>query len=235
VGFDRIGAADDETERIARLRLSRTQRIGPVNFEQLTKRFGSATRALAELPHIVKRTGGSLTPYPLDKLHAELARAEAAGARLIVREDYPDLLKQIDAAPPILWTLGPLKPLRKAVAVVGARNASAAGQKIGQTLAHELGEAGFHVISGLARGVDTRAHEMSLKNGTVAVLGGGVDDVYPPDNRICTPRFANMACWFRKALSVIAPRLLTFPAATASFQACRSAPSLSRLNCAPAR
>jgi DNA processing protein len=110
--------------------LSRTQRIGPVNFEQLMKRFGSATRALAELPHIVKRTGGSLTPYPLDKLHAELARAEAAGARLIVRgdKDYPDLLKQIDTAPPVLWTLGPLKPRRKAVA--GARNASAAGQKI---------------------------------------------------------------------------------------------------------
>ncbi|MCR6658263.1 MAG: DNA-processing protein DprA [Asticcacaulis sp.] len=185
MGFDRIAAAADEAERIARLRLARTQRIGPVNFAQLMQRFGSAIRALEELPHVVRRTGGSLTPYPVAKLDEELARAEAAGARLIVLgdPDYPALLKQIDAAPPVLWTLGPLKPRKKAIGIVGARNASAAGQKIAQTLAHELAEAGFHVISGLARGVDTRAHEMSLKSGTVAVLGGGVDDIYPPDNR----------------------------------------------------
>lgn len=185
MGFDRIAAAENETERMARLRLARTQRIGPVHFAQLMARFGSATRALAELPHIVRRTGGSLTPYPIDRLEAELARAQSAGARLIVRgdADYPDLLKQIDAAPPVLWTLGPLKPRRKAIAIVGARNASAAGQKIAQMLAHELGEAGFHIISGLARGVDSRAHEMSLKTGTAAVLGGGVDDIYPPENR----------------------------------------------------
>lgn len=185
MGFDRIAAAADEPERIARLRLARTQRIGPVNFAQFMQRFGSATRALEELPHVVRRTGGSLTPYSVTKLDEELARAEAAGARLIVLgdADYPALLKQIDAAPPVLWTLGPLKPRKKAIGIVGARNASAAGQKIAQTLAHELGEAGFHVVSGLARGVDTRAHEMSLKSGTVAVLGGGVDDIYPPDNR----------------------------------------------------
>ena len=185
MGFDCIAAATDQAERIARLRLSRTQRIGPVNFANLMLRFGSATRALEELPQVVKRTGGSLTPYPVAKLDEELARAEIAGARLLVLgdNDYPVLLKQIDAAPPVLWTLGPLKPRKKAIGIVGARNASAAGQKIAQTLAHELGEAGFHVISGLARGVDTRAHEMSLKSGTVAVLGGGVDDIYPPDNR----------------------------------------------------
>ena len=185
MGFDRIAAATDQAERIARLRLSRTQRIGPVNFANLMLRFGSATRALEELPQVVKRTGGSLTPYPIAKLDEELARAETAGARLLVLGDcdYPVLLKQIDAAPPVLWTLGPLKPRKKAIGIVGARNASAAGQKIAQTLAHDLGEAGFHVISGLARGVDTRAHEVSLKSGTVAVLGGGVDDIYPPDNR----------------------------------------------------
>jgi DNA processing protein len=185
MGFDHIAAATDEAERIARLRLARTQRIGPVNFAQLMQRFGSATRALEELPHVVKRSGGSLTPYPIARLDEELARAEAAGARLTVLgdSDYPALLKQIDAAPPVLWTFGPLKVRKRAIGIVGARNASAAGQKIAQGLAHELGEAGFHVVSGLARGVDTRAHEMSLKSGTVAVLGGGVDDIYPPDNR----------------------------------------------------
>ncbi|CAL4868417.1 DNA processing protein DprA [Asticcacaulis sp. MM231] len=148
-------------------------------------RFGSAIRALEDLPHIFNRTGGSLTPFPQARLDEELARAAATGARLVVLgdADYPALLKQIEAAPPILWTLGPLKVRHRAIGIVGARNALAAGQKIAQTLAHELGEAGFHVISGLARGVDTRAHETSLKSGTVAVLGGGVDDIYPPDNR----------------------------------------------------
>ncbi|MFT4077043.1 MAG: DNA-processing protein DprA [Asticcacaulis sp.] len=185
MGFDRIAAAEDEAERIARLRLARTQRIGPVHFDQLMARFGSALRALEELPRIVRRTGGALTPCPLDKLDTELARGRAAGARLVVRgdADYPDLLQQIDAAPPVLWTLGSLQPRRKAIAIVGARNASAAGQKLAQILTHDLGAAGFHIVSGLARGVDTRAHEMSLKSGTIAVLGGGVDDIYPPENR----------------------------------------------------
>ncbi|MGA9657950.1 MAG: DNA-processing protein DprA [Asticcacaulis sp.] len=185
MGFDHILAADNQAERIARLRLSRTQRIGPVNFSQLLLRYGSATRALDDLPHVVRRTGGKLTPYPIDKLDAELARAEAVGARLIVLgdHDYPTLLRQIDAAPPVLWTLGPLKAHPRAIAIVGARNASAAGQKIAQNLTHELSEAGFQIVSGLARGIDARAHDVALKTGTLAVLGGGVDDIYPPDNR----------------------------------------------------
>ncbi|ESQ84104.1 hypothetical protein AEAC466_10180 [Asticcacaulis sp. AC466] len=185
MGFDRISAAADPSERIARLRLARTQRIGPVHFGRLMLRFGSAVNALEALPLLVKRSGGSLTPYPIARLDAELARADAAGARLVVLgdADYPALLKQIDAAPPVLWTIGTLVPRRQAIAVVGARNASAVGQKIAQSLAHDLGAAGFHIVSGLARGIDTRAHEMSLKTGTIAVLGGGVDDIYPPDNK----------------------------------------------------
>ncbi|MDV6330299.1 DNA-processing protein DprA [Asticcacaulis sp. 201] len=185
MGFDRIPAAADPSERIARLRLARTQRIGPVHFGRLMLRFGSAVHALEALPHLVKRSGGSLTPYPLVKLDAELARADAAGAQLIMLgdADYPALLKQIDAAPPVLWTIGTVVPRRQAIAMVGARNASAVGQKIAQSLAHDLGAAGFHIVSGLARGIDTRAHEMSLKTGTIAVLGGGVDDIYPPDNQ----------------------------------------------------
>ncbi|ESQ94454.1 DNA-processing protein DprA [Asticcacaulis benevestitus] len=141
MGFDRITTAQDEAERIARLRLARTHRIGPINFAQLMLRFGSAIRALEDLPHVVKRTGGSLTPFPQARLDEELARADAAGARLVVQgdADYPALLKQIDAASPILWTLGPLKVRHRAIGIVGARNASAAGQKIAQTLAHELG------------------------------------------------------------------------------------------------
>lgn len=184
MGFDHIQMPDNQAERIARLRLARTPRIGPVNFAQLMMRFGSALRALDEIPNMVKRSGGAITPPPQSRVDEELARAEACGAKLLVLgdADYPALLKQADASPPILWTKGPLKISPKAVAIVGARNASAAGQKIAQTLAHDLADAGFQIVSGLARGIDTRAHEMSLKSGTVAVLGGGVDDIYPPDN-----------------------------------------------------
>ncbi len=184
MAFDRITAAQSKAERFARVRLARTPRVGPVNFAQLMARFGSAERALAELPSILRRTGGALTPPTSDKVEAELTRGDAAGARLWVAgdADYPALLRQIDAAPPILWTLGSLVPSARAIAIVGARNASAAGQKIAQSLALELGQSGLHIVSGLARGIDAQAHALSLPTGTIAVLGGGVDDIYPPDN-----------------------------------------------------
>lgn len=193
MSLDRINAADSLGERVARLRLARSNRIGPVNFAQLMSRFGSALRALEELPHIVKRTGGQFVAARQDKVDEELARGDAQGARLLLLgdPDYPALLKQIDAAPPVLWTLGPLTVLpKKAVAIVGARNASAPGQKIAAQLSHDLAAAGFLIVSGLARGIDTRAHEMSLKSGTVAVLGGGVDDIYPPENADLYARIA---------------------------------------------
>jgi len=185
MAFERIGPAGDDAERFARLRLARTARVGPVNFVRLMQRFGSAVRTLDALPDLVKRNGGAFTPPPRERVEREMLEGEAAGARLILMGDagYPVLLGQAEGAPPVLWGLGPLKSLHsKAVAVVGARNASAAGQKMAATLAHDLGEAGFIIVSGLARGIDARAHESSLKTGTVAVLGGGVDDVYPPDN-----------------------------------------------------
>ncbi|MGN6425106.1 MAG: DNA-processing protein DprA [Asticcacaulis sp.] len=182
--FDHIQPARDQAERIARLRLSRTPRVGPVNFAQLMRRFGSATRALDELPNLIRRNGGSLTPPDPARVEAEMTRGEAVGARLIVvgDADYPALLAQADAAPPVLWALGPLKISRQCVAIVGARNASAAGQKMAQMLAHDLGQHGFQIASGLARGIDSRAHEMSLATGSIAVLGGGIDDIYPPEN-----------------------------------------------------
>ncbi len=193
MGFDKIQAADNQAERVARLRLARTNRVGPVNFAQLMSRFGSALRALEELPNIVKRTGGNFVAARQDKVDEELGRADKIKARLVLLgdDDYPHLLRQIDAAPPVLWTLGPLATLpKKAVAIVGARNASAAGQKIAQQLSHDLAAAGYLIVSGLARGIDTRAHEMGLKTGTVAVLGGGVDDIYPPENAELYARIA---------------------------------------------
>lgn len=183
--FGRFPACTSDAERFARLRLARTNRIGPVHFHQLILRFGSAVKAVENLPLIAKRAGGGIVPAPVEAVEAEMARGRAAGARLVVLGDaaYPKLLADIAAAPPVLWMLGEQTALpERAIAIVGARNASAAGQRIAHALARELGEAGFFVVSGLARGIDTQAHMGSLKTGTAAVLGGGVDDIYPPDN-----------------------------------------------------
>lgn len=185
MAFDRITAATTDAERFARLRLARTDRIGPVNFTNLMQRFGSAVTALDALPAVIGRSGGRFTAAPEARVAEELRRGEAINARLLLPGDthYPSLLAQIDAAPPVLWSLGPGLPVRRrTVAIVGARNASAAGQTMAQNLARDLGEAGFVVVSGLARGIDARAHTAALRSGTVAVLGGGVDDIYPPEN-----------------------------------------------------
>ena len=175
-----------EAERFARLRLARCDRVGPVSFRQLLDRFGSAARALDALPELVGRGGAAayalLSP---DRIQAEVEAGAAVGARLIVLGDaaFPPALAAVDPPPPVLWTLGdPALLSRECVALVGARIASAGGQRIARGLAQSLGQAGFVVVSGLARGIDAAAHAGALETGTVAVLGGGVDDVYPPDN-----------------------------------------------------
>ena len=194
MAFERIGPAGSEAERFARLRLARTARVGPVNFVRLMQRFGSAVRALDALPGLAQRNGVAFAAPPHERVERELNAGAAAGARLILMgdADYPTLLGQADGSPPALWALGPLKAIHsRAVAIVGARNASAAGQKMAALLAQGLGEAGFLIVSGLARGIDARAHDASLTTGTVAVLGGGVDDVYPPDNAALYDRLRN--------------------------------------------
>lgn len=174
-----------EAERFARLRLARTERIGPVAFSQLLQRFGSAQSALDALPDLVRKAGGASTAPPVESIEAEMAAGERAGARLIVLGDaaYPPMLAAVDPPPPLLWTVGDAGLLsRPSVAVVGARIASAGGQRIARGLAQQLGQSGQVVVSGMARGIDAAAHEGALPTGTVAVLGGGVDDLYPPDN-----------------------------------------------------
>jgi len=187
----------DATERIARLRLARTPRIGPVAFRELIRREGSAIQALDRLPELTRRAGGSLRiPTPQD-IEGELRRGEAARARLLVLGDpeYPTPLMALDAPAPVLWTRGDVGLLgRDTVALVGARVASAAGQRFAQGLAVELGGTGFVVASGLARGIDAAAHLGSLATGTVAVLGGGIDDVYPPQNAELYERIVAEGC-----------------------------------------
>jgi len=185
-------------ERFSRLRLARTDQVGPVTFQQLLERFGSAERALEALPDLIRRGGahGYAIP-PIERIEAEMAAGERLGARLIVLgdADYPDMLAAVDPPPPLLWTLGDASLMtRPCLAVVGARIASAGGQRSARGLAQQLGEAGHVVVSGLARGIDAAAHTGALPTGTVAVLGGGVDDIYPPDNADLYAQVAEQGC-----------------------------------------
>ena len=187
-----------DAERFARLRLARTDQIGPVTFRQLLDRFGAAERALEALPDLIRRGGShGHAVAPVERVEAEMAAGEQAGARLIVLgdADYPEMLAAVDPPPPLLWTLGDASLMaRPCIAVVGARIASAGGQRIARGLAQQLGEAGHVVVSGLARGIDGAAHTGALPTGTVAVLGGGVDDVYPPDNADLYAQIAEQGC-----------------------------------------
>ena len=187
-----------EPERFARLRLARAERVGPVSFRQLLDRFGSATRALDALPDLVRRGGGAgFTLPPVAEIEAEIAAGDRASASLVVLGDpaYPERLAAVDPPPPLLWARGDVALLsRETIGVVGARIASAGGQRIARGLAQALGQAGFVVVSGLARGIDAAAHEGALETGTVAVLGGGVDDVYPPDNAGLYDRVVDRGC-----------------------------------------
>ena len=186
------------SERLDWLRLARTQAIGPAGFRHLTQRFGGAGEALAALPVLAGRAGGKAPRIPPEAaIQAELAAGEALGARLILScdEDFPGRLAAIDPPPPVIWALGRTELLaRPSVAIVGARIASAAGQRFARALARDLGEAGYVIVSGMARGVDGAAHEGSLKTGSVAVLGGGIDDVYPLEHEGLYERLADQGC-----------------------------------------
>jgi len=176
-----------DSERRAWLRLARAQNVGPVTFAALIDRFHSASAALRELPHLARR-GGAAADLRIpgeDEAERELETLHRAGGRLIasIEPDFPTGLAALDAPPPLISVLGRREILaREMVAVVGARNASALGRKFATEIAADLGRAGLAVVSGLARGIDTAAHEGALATGTVAVLAGGVDDIYPPEN-----------------------------------------------------
>ncbi|HEX2885529.1 DNA-processing protein DprA [Vineibacter terrae] len=174
-------------ERLARARLARTPRIGPVTFHEMLGHYGTAAAALDALPSLARRAGFALAPVapPPTALHREAEALAARGGRFIVHgdADYPTGLAQIADAPPLLSAIGdPGLLKRPLLAVVGARNASTNGRRVAATLAHDLGAGGFAIVSGLARGIDTAAHQASLGTGTIAVLAGGIDVIYPPEN-----------------------------------------------------
>ena len=187
-----------DAERRDWLKLARTDTVGPVTFEQLVQRFGTAGKALDALPDLARRGGRPGLRLPTDaEVDKELADGAALGARLICacEPDFPHALAALDPPPPLIWTRGRAEMLdRPSVAIVGARVASAAGQRFARGLASELGQAGLVIVSGLARGIDAAAHEGGVSTGTVAVLGGGVDDIYPPQNASLYARIAETGC-----------------------------------------
>jgi DNA processing protein len=169
-----------------RVRLLRSPGIGPVTFRQLLLRFGTADAALRAVPDLARRGGGRAPAlFPEDQARREIDRVEALGGRYLLLGQglYPRLLAEADDAPPLLTCLGDIGLLdRPLVAMVGARNASAAACRFARGLAHDLGRQGEVVVSGLARGIDAAAHEGSLDSGTVGVIAGGLDIFYPPEN-----------------------------------------------------
>jgi len=175
------------TARADWLRLARTSGVGPVTFNKLIERFKTAEAALEALPRLAQRGGRKKpqTPPSRSEAEAEIEATERFGARLVCscETDFPRDLAVLDPPPPVLTLKGPLQLKDQAVcAMVGARNASAAGIRLSGDLARGLGERGVLIASGLARGVDGAAHAASLETGTIAVLAGGLSHIYPPEH-----------------------------------------------------
>ncbi len=204
-----------EDGAVARLRLIRTPQIGPVSYAQLLARFGSAAVALEALPQLAARGGGPAPPIASVALaERELAQAARLGARhlFLGDPDYPDLLAELDDAPPVVMCRGHIALLaRPTIAMVGARNASAAACRFARQLAAELGREGVTVVSGLARGVDTAAHHGTLDTGTIGVIAGGIDVVYPPENAALQERIAGDGLLIAEQPPGTEPRARHFP------------------------
>jgi DNA processing protein len=203
-------------ETLACLRLIRSENVGAVTFRTLINHYGGATRALQALPELSRRGGGKRTIRlcSLEDAEAEMNAAQRAGATPLftIEPGYPAALAAIDAPPPLLYVKGRIELLnRPSVAIVGSRQCSAAGHKLARLFAAGLSEAGFVVVSGLARGIDGIAHETALEHGTVAVVAGGIDVIYPPEHAALTERIAIEGCLVSEQPPGFKPRAQDFP------------------------
>jgi DNA processing protein len=200
---------------VARLRLIRSENIGPITYFQLLARFGSAQAAMDAVPDLAARGGGRAPRLvPRSQIEREMAEVERIGARYLFlgQPGYPPLLAELEAAPPVLVVQGHVSLLaRPAVAIVGARNASAAACRFARTLARTLGESGTAIVSGLARGIDTAAHDGSIETGTIAVIAGGVDVFYPPENEARQRAIAERGLLIAEQAPGVEPRARHFP------------------------
>jgi len=176
-----------DEQRLNWLRLIRSQNVGPATFRDLISHYGTAAAALEALPELAQRGGAAarIKICPVEDAERELIKSESVGARFVAigEPDYPPVLRNSDQSPPLISVMGSTDVLcQKCIAIVGSRNASIAGMKLTQRYSSELGEQGYIIVSGLARGIDTAAHRASLKSGTIAVSAGGVDHIFPDEN-----------------------------------------------------
>ena len=206
----------DDAQRLACLRLIRSENVGPATFRALINHYGGATEALRALPELSNRArrGRPVTIYPEAKAAAELEAAAKAGVELIftIEPGYPKSLAFTEGAPPLLYVKGRTELLTPpSIAVVGSRSASAGGLRLARTFSASFGQAGYAVCSGLARGIDAAAHETSLDTGTIAVLAGGLDIVYPPEHRDLQAAIAEKGCLVSEQALGFQPRAQDFP------------------------
>lgn len=211
-----LGKPLSKAEKLARLRLSLSQNVGPITFRQLILWYGSAEKALAALPDLARRGGSIKRIRAFDKERAEdiLAAVEKMGGFLTFLGDeiYPEPLAATEDAPPFLIAKGHKHLFeKKTIAIVGARNASANGQRFSRDIASALGEAGYVIASGLARGIDTHAHLGGLENGTIAALGGGLDVYYPKENRELQDKIAEEGLLLTEHIPGTQPQPQHFP------------------------
>jgi DNA processing protein len=212
----KTAASLTDAERIAALRLIRSENVGPVTFRELLKHYGSAEAALAAVPELSRRGGyrRAIRLCPREEAEAELERVHGNGAQaLFVGEaQYPVPLAALEAPPPLLYVKGDATLLqRPTIAIVGARQCSAAGAKLARMFAHEIGRAGFVIASGLARGIDGHAHQAALDTGTVAVLAGGLDNIYPPEHEELQRTIGERGCLVSEMPFGFTPRGQDFP------------------------
>jgi len=209
-------AVPTPAEKLAWIRLAMSENVGPASFRMLVARYGSAAAALEALPQISRR-GGLARPLKIfDVANAEAAfeRAAQIGACFVTWNEpgYPSLLREIELPPPFLTVKGDLSLAeRRALAIVGARNASALGCKFARNLAAALGTSSYGIVSGLARGIDTAAHQGALASGTIAVLAGGIDVIYPPENASLHERIGETGLLISEMLPGTVPRGTHFP------------------------
>ena len=186
----------NDEQRLSWLRLIRSQNVGPVTFRDLISHYGSAGLALEALPDLAKRGGAAsrIRVCPLEDAEREMAKCLAVGARYIAvgEPQYPQNLRHSDHAPPLLCVLGDDAVLsQKCFSIVGSRNASITGLKITERISRQIGEAGYCIVSGLARGIDAAAHKAALGTGTIAVFAGGVDHIFPEENKELAARIVD--------------------------------------------
>lgn len=208
--------ARPNAESVSAIRLIRSENVGPVTYRELLRHFGSASAALDALPELSRRGGyrSNIRICSVADAEAELDRAARFGAHLLIlaTAGYPAALSNLDAPPPLIYAKGDIALLqRPMVAVVGSRQCSAAGAKLARQFAAEIGRGGLVIVSGLARGIDAAAHEASLATGTVAVLAGGLDSIYPPEHAELQRAIGERGCLVSEMPFGFAPRGKDFP------------------------